>query len=163
MRTKVHWAGNTGIGFMARPRGGEWLKDEMLALREDGVKVLVSMLTPAEAHRLGLEDESKVAEAEGIKFISLPVVDHGIPSSTQDTLQTIKSIADQNAKGDKIVLHCFAGIGRSAMISACVLVERGHTVDDAIKMLSRARGFEVPETEEQEEWIRQYAKANQSR
>lgn len=158
MRTKVHWAGDTGIGFMARPRAAEWLKDEMGGLRDDGVEILVSMLTSTEAHRLGLENEQTAAESEGIEFISLPIVDHSTPPANSETFDTIKAIADRNAAGAKVVLHCFAGLGRSPTIAACILVERGYTVDEALRLLTKARGTEVPETEEQEEWIRQYAK-----
>jgi protein-tyrosine phosphatase len=43
------------------------------------------------------------------------------------------------------------GIGRSALIAACLLKSQGIGVDEAFAMIARARGFSVPDTEEQRE------------
>jgi len=37
---------------MARPRGGDWLQDEILALKRSGISILVSLLTPEEEDEL---------------------------------------------------------------------------------------------------------------
>ncbi len=56
------------IAILARPRGGDWLCDEMTALSREGIDVLVSMLTEEEADELGLHRESGACEAAAIKF-----------------------------------------------------------------------------------------------
>ena len=45
------------LAIVARPRGGDWLEDEVRALREAGITVLVSMLTAEEGEELGLQAE----------------------------------------------------------------------------------------------------------
>ncbi len=45
------------VSIMARPRGGDWLLDEVKALREAGVDVLASFLTPEEVIELDLREE----------------------------------------------------------------------------------------------------------
>lgn len=40
---------------------------------------------------------------------------------------------------------------------SCLLVAKGFTAERAIKILSAARGNEVPETAEQRHWIDHYA------
>jgi hypothetical protein len=45
------------LATMARPRGGEWLTDELGSLRRAGVDVLVCALTGPEMLELGLTDE----------------------------------------------------------------------------------------------------------
>lgn len=45
------------IAIVARPRGGDWLCDELQAFSREGIDVLVSMLTQEEAEELGLKGE----------------------------------------------------------------------------------------------------------
>ena len=45
------------VAIVARPRGGDWLRDELSALSMEGIDVLVSMLTEEESKELGLERE----------------------------------------------------------------------------------------------------------
>jgi hypothetical protein len=47
------------IAIVARPRGGDWLCDELIALSREGIDVLVSMLTEEESNELGLHRESE--------------------------------------------------------------------------------------------------------
>lgn len=157
MYPEIYMIEDAEIGIMPRPRGGDWLADEMAALREAGVDVLVSMLTEQEAARLGLEGEAEAAENAGMTFLSLPVVDHTTPADAPETYQTLQHIADLNAAGQTVVCHCFAGIGRSATIAACVLVLRGYSATQAMDMLSEVRGLAVPETLDQEDWVRAFA------
>src|ERR1700677_4851315 len=60
------------LSTMARPRGGEWLADEMASLREPGTDVLVCMLTTSELRELELTEEAAVAEAAGLRFMRFP-------------------------------------------------------------------------------------------
>jgi len=48
------------IGIATRPRGGDWLKDDMRFLRTAGTDLLVSMLTPGEVRELQLEMEEEL-------------------------------------------------------------------------------------------------------
>src|SRR5947209_1298762 len=45
------------VSIAARPRPGGWLPDEMRALRDAGIDVLITALTDAETRELGLTDE----------------------------------------------------------------------------------------------------------
>jgi protein-tyrosine phosphatase len=56
-----------------------------------------------------------------------------------------------------VILHCRAGIGRSGLVAACLLVMKGVSPEEAVKKVSAARGVSVPETKEQRNWIDQYA------
>jgi hypothetical protein len=67
------------IAIVARPRGGDWLCDELSALSREGIDVLVSMLTEEEANELGLHRESEECEAAAIKFVNLPIPDRSVP------------------------------------------------------------------------------------
>ena len=60
MRPEIYRVGPVEHGRLAivpRPRGGDWLADEIQALREAGVDVLVSLLTADEVAELDLARE----------------------------------------------------------------------------------------------------------
>ena len=74
MPVKIYWFHNfenaSKLGTMARPRGNEWLEEDILSLRKQGVQIIVSLLDRNEIYELGLEKESKLCLKNGImKFV----------------------------------------------------------------------------------------------
>jgi protein-tyrosine phosphatase len=137
---------------MARPRGGDWLEDEMASLREAGVDVLVCMLMTSELRELELADEGTVAEAAGIRFIGLPTPDRGTPDLPLFQA-LVTDLVNELARGRHVVVHCRMGIGRSSMVAAGVLIAQGRPARDAWAAVSDARGLEVPDTPDQRRWL----------
>ena len=62
----IERSGPGRLSTMARHRGGDWLLDEVEALRAVGSEVIESLLTPSEATELGLGSEPDVATAAGL-------------------------------------------------------------------------------------------------
>jgi hypothetical protein len=64
-----YWIKNEAfqLGIIPRPRGQDWLADDIGALRQAGVDVIVSALTPAETEEWGLRDESRCCEHRGLR------------------------------------------------------------------------------------------------
>jgi hypothetical protein len=83
----INAAAPNRIAIVARPRGGDWLRDEVNALSTEGIDVLVSMLTEEESIELGLESESEDSKAVAIKFVNLPIPDRSVPSDADDFLR----------------------------------------------------------------------------
>ena len=57
MRAELYWIEGPWPGRLAivpRPRGGEWLEDEIRSWKQAGVNVVVSLLTNDEITELGL-------------------------------------------------------------------------------------------------------------
>jgi protein-tyrosine phosphatase len=155
MRATIFTLATPGPGklsTMARPRGGEWLADEMASLREAGADVLVCMLTPSELRELELTEESAVAEAAGLRFIGLPVPDRGTPD-LQPFRALVTELVDELARDRHVVVHCRMGIGRSSTVAAAALMAQGMQARDAWAAVSNARGLEVPDTPEQRRWL----------
>jgi protein-tyrosine phosphatase len=142
------------LAIMPRPRGGDWLDDEIRALKRDGVDVLVSLLTPEEELELGLESESAACSTGGIEFRSFPIPDRQVPSTAVPFLRFIESLHQELLQGRSIAAHCRAGIGRSSLLLASLMRLEGHTVEDAFRRISQARGLEVPDTPEQVSWVK---------
>src|SRR5262245_66282085 len=73
MQPTLYWIATPAVGrlaTMARPRGGDWLAGELVALRELGVDALVSLLTVEELIELELGAEPDLARAAGLGFRS---------------------------------------------------------------------------------------------
>lgn len=161
MRTDLYWVDGPWQGrlaIMPRPRGGDWLADEVRAWRSAGVDIIVSLLTRDEIAELGLVQEAELCEANGIRFLSLPIVDYGVPASRTDTLDFVKKLDNSLAEGKCVAIHCRGGIGRSALIAACLLVLSGIDPEMAFRRVSTARGCSVPETYEQRQWVVEFAR-----
>ncbi|MBI5544188.1 MAG: dual specificity protein phosphatase family protein [Deltaproteobacteria bacterium] len=156
MYSPIYWIPESRLGRLAvtpRPRGGEWLDDEVIAWRDAGVATVVSLLTHPEAAELLLEEEAARCRANGIAWISFPIPDRQVPASLDDTRKLVAQIADVLRQGLGVIIHCRMGIGRSALIAASVLVSQGIGVQEAFAAISKARGVGVPDTEEQRTWV----------
>jgi protein-tyrosine phosphatase len=146
------WRGKLAVA--ARPRGGDWLEDEVSAWRKAGLDVVISLLEKDEASELELAREGEAAESNSVQFISFPIPDRGVPASTRDALALLSSVAAALEEGKNVAVHCRQGIGRSGLIAASLLLTSGVGVEQAIDMVSAARGIPVPETLAQIEWLR---------
>jgi protein-tyrosine phosphatase len=163
MNYELHWINDVRPGRLTiapRPMGGLYLPDQISRLRKAGVHVVVSLLETDEAARFELQNEAAVCTLNQMKFINFPVRDHSVPDSitaTDAMAREINTLLDQKRA---VLIHCFAGIGRSALLAACVLIQRGMRVVDACDVISEARGLIVPETPEQLNWINAFSEAH---
>ena len=144
------------LAIVPRPRGGEWLDDEIRNLRRDGIDIVVSLLTPEEENELGLNGEAAACRQGSIEFRNFPIPDRQFPASTQAFRAFIEELRALRLQGKNIGAHCRAGIGRSSLLLASLLVTEGYSAGDAFDLISEARGLRVPDTEEQIEWARSF-------
>jgi protein-tyrosine phosphatase len=145
------------LAITPRPRGKDWLEDDIRFLQRAGVDVLVSALTPAEAEELGLLEESQSCQSNGLEFLSFPIEDRSVPSSFNEIDGLLNSVTDYLRNGKAVGVHCRAGIGRSSMIVASALIRNGLSVDSAFSAIQEARGCSVPDTPEQRQWVERYS------
>jgi protein-tyrosine phosphatase len=160
MWTELHWVDGPWPGKLAlasRPRGGDWLEEEMAGWRRAGVDTVLSLLTAEEEQELELKREGREANTRGMKFASLPIPDRQVPNSESEVSATLDRLDADLSAGKNVVVHCRQGIGRTGLVAACLLVAKGLTPEAAVKTLSAARGNPVPETAEQRRWIDHYA------
>ena len=149
------WPGKVAVA--ARPRGGDWLNDELSGWRRVGVDSVLSLLTPGEEADLDLRDEAATTRAHGMKFVSFPIPDREVPNSESELASVLDRVDKDLSSGKNVLVHCRQGIGRSGLVAACLLVSRGIAPEKAIDQISTARGLPVPETSEQRNWISHYA------
>jgi protein-tyrosine phosphatase len=147
------------LAITPRPRGGDWLEDEIQSWRRSAIDMVVSLLTSEEVAELSLADEADLCRANNIQFFSFPITDGGVPSSREAFSDFVAKLAEQLAVGKNIAVHCRQGIGRSALVAIGLLVLSGMEPEAAIQRVSAARGCPVPETSEQRRWGADFAKS----
>ena len=160
MQVRIYWISEIEsgrLGIMPRPRGGDWLEDEIRSLKMSGVDAVVSLLERDEITELNIAEEKSLCEANGISYFSFPIKDRNIPLSKRDALDFARMLANHLQDGRSMVIHCRQGAGRSALVAACVLVLSGVSVDKVFNLIENARGCSVPDTEEQRIWVVQFA------
>lgn len=160
MWTELHWVHGPRPGKLAlasRPRGGDWLEDEMASWRRAGIDTVLSLLILEEEQDLDLTDEAREANARGMEFVSLPILDRQVPDSEAEIAAALEKLDGDLSSGKNVAVHCRQGIGRTGLVAACLLVTKGWNPETAVKTLSAARGALVPETAEQRRWIDRYA------
>ena len=160
MWTPLYWVNGPWPGKLAlaaRPRGEDWLEDEIKNWQQAGINTVLSLLEPAEELDLGLKDESGQAKRQGMKFISLPIPDRQVPNSESELTTILEELDTDLSSGKNVVVHCRQGVGRTGLVAACLLVTKGISPGAAIMSVASARGIPIPETGEQHNWIDHYA------
>jgi protein-tyrosine phosphatase len=147
------------LAIVACPPGGEQLPVSVRSLKGRGIDTLVSMLRADETRILRLEAEGRLCRESGIDYKWLPVQDHSIPDSIEEFRLVVEQLHRDLRAGKAIGAHCYAGIGRSCMLMACVLCLEGLTPDQAFTRLSDARGIHVPDTWLQVQWVEHFAES----
>jgi protein-tyrosine phosphatase len=156
----VFWIGDTGLAIVLRPRGDEWLENDLQRLRMAGIQTIVSTVEPWEARELGLANEGPTVEQLGMRFISFPLRDRSVPSDREAFNEFVLRLVKRLQSGEKIGVHCRGCIGRSTVVTASALIKLGWTPESALDEIEVARGCSVPDTEEQRDWIMDFGEAD---
>ena len=159
MAPELYWIRDVAplrLAQMARPRSGDWLSDEITGWHRAGINTVVSLLESQEVQELELRDEASLCASLGIEFLQFPIADRGTPHSLPATLAIADDLVKRLRHEEGIGIHCRAGIGRSGLISACVLLRLGVPFADVFPILTRARKVIVPDTAAQVEWVRNF-------
>ena len=148
--------GLLGDGFLA-VMGRPYVEREMPASLQNvarlGIRQVVSLLEPVEARRLGLDAERRESQAQGMAFVSFPIADMGLPKSIDGFSALTLQLFLQIEAGINTLVHCRAGIGRSGLVAAGILLHAGMDAEQAFAHVSKMRGLRVPETISQHSWL----------
>lgn len=142
------------------------MKTDMQRLRDHWkTDVLVSLIESHEYEYYKMEGYAGEAEAAGIVVEKFPIVDINIPREEQveEYAELVGRIVGFLREGRDTVVHCRGGIGRTGTVVSSVLVGLGYDANKAIEIVRQARDERMVETEEQEEYVREFAETYRGR
>jgi protein-tyrosine phosphatase len=121
---------------------------DFVAWQKEGIESVVNLL---EAH---FDDVARQERAQGFKVLHSPIPDMCSPSI--DQLETIVRWIDREInERKKVLVHCFAGIGRTGTVLTAYLIFKGEEIENALKQVL-AVGSE-PQSLEQFEILEQFS------
>ena len=138
--------------------GMDWdrqLDADIAALVAWGTKAVVTLNEACELERLGVPTLGAELGTAGIYWHHIPIVDGGIPDGTFESAWSILAprLHARLAAGERVVVHCKGGLGRTGTITARLLVESGVAADSAISLVRTARPGAI-ENDAQESYVR---------
>ena len=141
---RVTWLSDEGLAACSYPRDDRSLRE----LAQHGVTLLINL------HQRPHPGGSLARY--GLTEMHLPVPDLTPPTPAQ-LEQGVAAIESAVSAGQRVAVHCGAGLGRTGTLLACYLVRRGLTPDEAIARIRAVRPGSV-ETPGQEAAVAQYAR-----
>jgi len=99
-----------------------------------GANGLVCLLEPHELDMHRISNLGAEVESRGMWYKHLPIVDMGVPDQPFEDTWAVEGERIRHALriGERVVFHCYAGLGRTGMIAARILVELGMDHEEAI-------------------------------
>lgn len=136
------------VGISPMPRAGD-----LDAVWAWGPQIVISMTSRQEMDAAGGADLDAAAKTVGIAWHCIPVVDYGVPDAAAETLwaDVAYVAAAALAQGERILIHCMGGCGRSGMAALRLMIDAGEDNPTALTRLRKARPCAV-ETDAQLAW-----------
>ena len=110
---------------------GTELKASLEQLKALGAEAIVTALNTEEMEKAGVAALSSLAQELGMLWFHQPIEDDCAPGNDfaqrwQTISPKVQAILDN---GGKVVLHCMGGSGRTGLLAAHLLLERGWKLD----------------------------------
>jgi protein-tyrosine phosphatase len=138
------------------PQAGTALRmlADLRALSAAGARLLLTLLGDDELARLGASRLAGGCSELRIAWAQCPIEDFAAPGPAFEVAWTAIA-ADVHARldrGERVGIHCRAGIGRSGTVAARILVERGMAPATAIAWVRQHRRGAI-ETDTQQAYV----------
>ena len=149
-----HCPGRRGIDSTGRT-WARALHADLQTIQAWGASAVLSLVEPHEFARLGVPDFAQAIARTPLQWWPVPITDMATPDGATLAAWRAQGPALLQAlnSGQRVLVHCAAGLGRTGMLVAKLLVVHGVSADEAIAQVRRARPGTI-ETEAQADWVR---------
>ena len=115
----------------AWPRG-----DFAEAIAEMNVRLILSMHWIKPSRKLG---------EPPLRLLWLPTFDNFLmPMPTQSLMRGVEAALPVITDGQRVLVHCRAGVHRSVAMACCVLIGKGYPADEAMRLVKEKRPVADP-------------------
>ena len=138
--------------------GFDWdrqLDVDISTLQSRRTAVVITLNEAWELEQLGVPNLGGALVAAGIEWHHMPIVDGGVPDAAFERAWQIISpdLHSRLSAGERVVVHCKGGLGRTGTIAARLLIETGITPETAMALVRKARPGAI-ENDAQEAYVR---------
>jgi protein-tyrosine phosphatase len=125
------------IALSRMPGSVTRIEDDIAEIVLGNFVSVLTLISHKELNRHGGQRLSMLLSNKGIQWHHFPIDDYGTPQPSQDRdwfslSKHFHQLLDRNRK---ILIHCYAGVGRSGMIALRLLVERGANPVQALEQI----------------------------
>jgi ADP-ribosyl-[dinitrogen reductase] hydrolase len=130
------------------------LGEDLRAIRDWGATAVVTLIEAHEFRLLGIEDLGAEVERHGMDWVHLPIRDVDVPDDRFERAWRVAGppLHRRIDAGERILIHCRGGLGRTGLVAALILVEQGAGPREAIGRVRAARPHAI-ETAAQEAYV----------
>jgi protein-tyrosine phosphatase len=124
------------VGEYPTPEDAAWLR------AGPAISAVVSLQDDVDLDRKGLSQRAleRAYAAHGIRFHRLPVADGDAEALRASLDQSVALVAALLTRGERVYLHCNAGLNRAPTVAIAFLhVHRGQTLDAACALMKTHR------------------------
>lgn len=134
-----------------------WNRDlvkDLQVIRHWGATTVVTLIEDHEFQMLGVQTIAQDVRALGMSWLHLPIVDVSIPDHRFEDVWVIEGpkLHKRLDAGERILIHCRGGLGRTGLVAGRILVERGCNPKIAVQRVRAVRPHAI-ETSAQERYV----------
>lgn len=146
------------VGLTILPGRKDFSRDlwaDVEEIKRQGVSKIVNLISHDEYNYFGVNKLDEAYTKADFDVLHLPILDQMTPS-LKEAHHCIDTISKWVKAGEKVMIHCAGGLGRSGLIAACYLKSIGYDSNTAIDIVRTSRSPRAIESKQQEEFVRNY-------
>jgi protein-tyrosine phosphatase len=120
---------------------GLGLQESLEQLRDQGVKAIVTLITDEEMKEMKVTTLGTNAEELGIRWYHFSIEDDRVPDENFATgwAEASPELHQVLKDGGKVAIHCMGGSGRTGMVTAHLLLEKGWELPKIVQQVKNLR------------------------